>query len=99
MHVYRGLICLEWFGCERIKAFEGAKYHGSWGGRGLGDQLAGGARRTPTNHNGGSSANCGVFRPGGMLGPFACSWPPPPPPGSVDTARVPVPGLLGVVTL
>ena len=45
VHLYQGLICLESFGCGRIKAFEGAKYHGSPGGRGLGDQLAGVPRR------------------------------------------------------
>ena len=61
MRVCRDVMCLEWFGCETCKAFVGAKYHSLWGRQGLGNHLAGGARRAPNKHNGGSPANSGSF--------------------------------------
>ena len=48
---------------------EGAESRRSRRGPGLGDHLARGPQRPPNNHNGGSPADPGVLRPGGMLGP------------------------------
>ena len=48
---------------------EGTEPRGSRRGPGLGDQLAGGPRGPPNNHNGGSPADPSVLWLGGVLGP------------------------------
>ena len=49
--------------------YEDAASRGARRGPGLSDRLAGGPEGPPNNHNGGSPADPGVPRPGGMLGP------------------------------
>ena len=70
---------------------EGDASRGARRGPGLSDQLARGPPGPPNNHNGGSPADPGVPRPGGMLGPRnVCDQSPPGPVVQPDGPRPPL---------